>query len=350
MAYTAIDKALNFFQPVNYEGTSSGAKTVTGMGFQPAMIWFKQFDTTRSWVNINAASGVDKAVQFDSVAAEHTNANYLASFDSGGFTTGATPDNGTNTSGGDYMAYSCKGGTKSGITTDGSTTITPTAYNFNASSGMSVVQFAGNETSGAKVAHGLGKVPTMMILKALTGTNSGSNGWNVYHQGMGNTNYLFMNNADAAVASTNRWNDTTPDTVNFTLGSSDAVNVADGNMIAYVFADVKGFSKYGVYEGNANVDGAFVYTGFKPAMVAIKNMDISDSWRLFDNTREGFNPENDYVYCNSSSGQSTDNFFEFCSNGFKLRKTDDVNAANTYIYMALGQSIVASNGVTAKAF
>jgi hypothetical protein len=42
------------------------------------------------------------------------------------------------------------------------------------------------------------------------------------------------------------------------------------SIIAYCFAEKKGFSKFGSYTGNGSTDGPFVYTGFKPAFVILK--------------------------------------------------------------------------------
>ena len=155
------------YKTITYAGTGSGAKVVTGVGFQPDFTWFKQYDATRSWVQIDSVQGVSKAVSSDGDAAQQSNANYLASFDSDGFTTGATQDNGTNTSGGNYVSYSWKAGTTSGLATNGSTTITPSSYSFNQTTGISIITYAGNGTSGAKLAHGLGQVPAVFFVKFL---------------------------------------------------------------------------------------------------------------------------------------------------------------------------------------
>ena len=206
----------------------------------------------------------------------------MQSFDADGFTVGT--DNQFNVSSDGYVSWNLKAGTTSGIATNGSTTITPSTYSFNQTSGFSIIAYTGNVTSGAKLAHGLGAVPKMIIIKNY---DSGSEGWTIYHQALGNTKYIKLNTSAAAVTATNRWNDTTPDDVNITLGDDPSVN-GSTTMIAYCFADIQGFSKAGIWKGNgaANFNnrqvGPYIYTGFRPAVVMSKPVDSGD-WRIFDN-------------------------------------------------------------------
>ena len=152
------------------------------------------------------------------------------------------------------------------------------------------------------------------------------------------------------------YDDTAPTSTVFTLGS--VTNVAE-TMIAYCFADVQGFSKVsGSYVGNANADGTFVYTGFRPAMVITKCVvTASRSWLLFDNKREGFNAADSATAGNNSLAmhlagtESSDNFVDFLSNGFKVRNTSDIlNAAGAQMYTAFAEApFVNSNGVPGNA-
>jgi hypothetical protein len=96
----------------------------------------------------------------------------------------------------------------------------------------------------------------------------------------------------------------------------------------------EGFSKHGLYEGNGNADGAFVYTGFSPAFVMCKSLDSTSNWYVFDNLREGFNLDNDALLWDVTTAEATTDMIELLSNGFKFRIATDPNVAETYLYMA----------------
>ena len=114
----------------------------------------------------------------------------------------------------------------------------------------------------------------------------------------------------------------------------------------------KGFSKFGSYTGNGDADGSFIYTGFKPAMVIIKLYSTgSENWRIFDNKRIGYNPNNYKLYPSLNNTEGTSDLIDLYSNGFKPRSTSvEFNGSgNGYIYMAFGQSLVGSNNVPCTA-
>jgi hypothetical protein len=332
----------DYFNPVGYTGTASGAKVVTGVGFQPDNIFFKLRSGVYAWAAIDAVRGVTKILECDANAAENTNSNYLASFDSDGFSTTATQDTATNSSG-TYMGFSWKAGTTSGIATDGSTTITPSSYSFDQTAGISIIKYTGNSTSGAKLAHGLGAIPKWIIIKNLDATE----GWTVYHEALGNTKYLALNTTAAADTQTNRWNDTSPDSVNITLGDSSGVNTQ--TYIAYCFSEIRGYSKFGSYTGYDTSDGPFIYTGFRPAMVLIKRTSAG-AWWLNNSTVNPINITSlSALRSNSTAAETTDSSetIDVLSNGFKLRSNGgDINYSGVYFYMAFAEfPLVSSNNV-----
>ena len=159
MAYISFQPS-DYFNPVGYTGTASGAKVVTGVGFQPDNIFFKLRSGVYSWAAIDAVRGVTKILECDADGAEGTNLNYLASFDSDGFTTTATQDTGTNSSG-TYMGFSWKAGTTSGLTGG---TITPSAYSFNATSGFGMYKFTGKAIGGSDYAGPITAVANKMLV------------------------------------------------------------------------------------------------------------------------------------------------------------------------------------------
>jgi hypothetical protein len=124
----------------------------------------------------------------------------------------------------------------------------------------------------------------------------------------------------------------------FTLGVSSATN--EGNMVAYCFAPVAGYSSGFSYTGNGSADGVFQYLGFRPRLIMLKRSDSTSNWTLLDTSREGYNVDNDPLYPNLSDAEGTTDLLDITSNGFKLRSTDaSVNAsAATYIGFAWAEA------------
>ena len=330
----------DFFNPVLYTG-NYGVNTITGVGFQPGWTVLKQRDATDSWYNFDAPRGATKSMYWDLTTAEETEASSLTAFNSDGFVLGA--DNAVNQNGSTFVGYNWKAGTTTGIDTTGST-ITPSAYSFNATAGISIVKYTGNDTAGATVPHGLGVAPDMVIVKCLGSANS----WVVQHKSLGPTKYMYLDTTAAAVTATNRWNDTAPTAVNVVLGSTGNTNGSGGDspIIMYSCAEKKGFSKFGSYTGNGDADGAFVYTGFRPAFILTKLSSGSDSWYAYDSKRLGYNPRNDVLTPNSTAAEFSTQRLEIFSNGFKLVSTNgDVNGdGSSYIYAAFAEfPLVSSN-------
>ena len=348
MAYTDIDKPDEYFNTKLYTGTGSSLG-VTGVGFQPDFVWFKNRGTTNSHglqdvvrgfntTGIQSTNGTDADPSFNG-----STLGYVSAVSSDGFTVEA--GNCANASSNNYVSWNWLAGGTASSNTDGSITSNVSA---NTTSGFSIVSYTGNSTSGATVGHGLGSVPNWIIVKDRDNTRS----WTVYHQSIGNTHGIYLNATSAKDDDSVYWNDTTPSSSIFTLGSSNETN-ASASMIAYCFADVQGYSKFGSYTGNGNADGTFVYTGFKPAFVIIKSTGVNN-WGMYDNKRNSFNLVNNKLLPNTSDAENigTANELDFTSNGFKCRATNAATNASgdTYIYMAFAENpFVSSTGVPATA-
>ena len=344
MAYTTVNKSSDYQNTVLYTGNAT-ARSITGVGFQPDLLWIKDRTNTNSHMLADAVRGATKYLVVDGNYAESTDSNRISAFDSDGFSIGT--NNNVNQSLANDIAWNWKAGTTSGITTNGSTTITPSAYSFNATSGFSIVKFTGTATSAQKIPHGLGAAPKFMILKRLGSTDD----WYVYHYGISanpSSEFLILNTTATIGNSGGAWSDTEPDSVNFTVGSRTNVNATDG-MIAYCFAPISGYSKFGTYEGNANADGAFIYLGFKPSWVMFKNCDGLNSWEIRDDKRS-YNLNGDTLWANNSDAGSVGEGIDFLSNGFKCRASGaGQNGSATYVYAAFGQTIVGTNNTPATA-
>ena len=347
MAYTTINKSSLHMNTKLYTGTGADNNAITGVGFQPDFTWLKSRSVAEGHYLQDAVRGATKHLHSQNTDAEATQTNALKSFDSDGFTVGNEADINTNNS--TNVSWNWKAGTTSGITTDGNTTITPSSYSINQTAGFSILKFIGNGVEGAKLAHGLGTTPAMVIIKRTSTTGD----WVVYHKNLTATKSVFLNYADAEAARSPNGYIYSPDATNITLSNHGDINNNGVTTVAYCFAEKTGYSKFGSYVGNGNADGTFVYTGMKPSFILIKNASAGgQSWRLVDNKRIGYNPNNIQLYPNLVNAESTSEYVvDIVSNGFKVRATDSgVNGSgNTMIYLAIGQSLVGSNNVPCTA-
>jgi hypothetical protein len=346
MAYTTITDPSAYFQTALWTGDGS-TPTITNDGnsdLQPDWLWGKnRTGTADNHYLIDSTRGTNKYVFSNSNSAEITNAA-ISSFNSDGFT--LTSDVGLNRSGSTYVGWQWKanGGTTAS-NTDGSITSTVQA---NTTAGFSIVTYTGNNTGGATIGHGLGVAPKVVFTK----TRAIADNWLVYHEGIGATKYLTLNTTSASATSTGAWNDTAPSSTVVTLGSFDNSNDND-NMVAYCFAEKQGYSKFGSYEGNNNADGTFVYLGFKPSFMLIKNIDGTNNWMMLDNKRDTDNPVLNALVANGSGNEFADSgdLCDFLSNGVKMRVAGQgTNNAATFIYMAFAEHpFVSSEGVPTTA-
>ena len=344
MAYTTINKSKDHFNTITYSG-NAGTQSITGVGFQPDLNWTKGRNIGTFHMLTDAVRGATKVLQSNTTTAEQTFASGLTSFDSDGFTAGNSDDINGNYN---YASWNWKAGNSAGSSnTDGSITST---VSVNTTAGFSIVSWTGSNAN-ATVGHGLGVVPKMIIFKNRATATS----WMVYHATQGATKFLRLNTTDAVGTGSTPFNDTAPTSSVFYVGANGDTNGSSQAMIAYCFAEKKGYSKFGSYTGNGSSDGTFVYTGFKPAFLIVKNTtDNSTNWCLYDNKRDTSNPNSIIVLPNGSDADINASAIntDFLSNGFKLRNTDnDRNGSgDTFVYMAFASApLVGTNNVPCTA-
>jgi hypothetical protein len=339
MPYSNIDKPSKYFNTKLYTGNGS-TQSITGVGFSPDWVWTKNRSTADSHELYDIVRGATKRLISHSTAAENTE-TYFSSFDSDGFTLSG---NGNSNGNGNNIVAWCWDANGAGVSnTQGSITSTVSA---NTTSGFSIVSWVATGTVGT-IGHGLGVAPKMIIGKNRTSAYH----WQIGHSSIGWTNQLRFNTG-ASFAST-QWNNTAPTSSVFSVPADYDINKdAGNNSIAYCFAEVKGFSKFGSYTGNGSDDGTFVYTGFKPAFILIKRTDSTGYWYLWDSVRKTFNYNGTVLFPNDSSAESSyvpsNPVVDFLSNGFKLRGSyPEVNASGgTFIYMAFAENpFVSSKGI-----
>ena len=319
-----------------YTGTGALQNIVNAGTFQPDFVWAKSRSNTNFHNLMDSVRGTNKDLYSNSTAAEDTNAQIYTAINSNGFSVGT--DNSANQSGQTFVAWQWqagKGSTSSGTGTGGITSVT---MSVNASAGFSIQTFTiGTITTAGTITHGLGVAPKFIITKARTGTV----GWSTYHASLGNTQYVQLNTTAAAATLSTAWNNTSPDSTVWTVGSAFS---GLGTYVAYCWAEIAGFSKFGSYTGNGSTDVPFIYLGFRPKFVMIKNTTTAGyNWVILDSARNTYNPENLELYPNTSGAEvsgGTTYIEDFLSNGFKVRQTDITWNGNgsTYIYAAFAEN------------
>ena len=343
MAYSTIPKGSLYMNPVLYTGNGS-TQSITGVNFQPDWTWIKNRTDSVSNSLTDIVRGANKGILSNSFDAETTNSSngYLASFDSDGFTT-ANAGGYNNANAKNYVSWNWKANGAGSANTDGDIASTVSA---NTTSGFSICSWTGNGNGSQSVGHGLGLVPKIMFVKNLNSAQV----WRVYVLSLGSDNGMILNTTASAGVDSSLWQSSTASSSIFYLGSSSSTNGNGNSMIAYIFSDIKGFSKMGSYVGNGSTDGTFVYTGFSPSFVLYKDSTSVSDWVMKDNRRPGFNVIDDVLYPNLTNAEGSGADIDFLSNGFKARTT----AANTnknnagFIYMAFAENpFVATSGTNA---
>jgi hypothetical protein len=347
MAYTTINKSSLHFNANKWSGNSS-TQAITGVGFQPDFVWLKQGSGTQRNQLIDAVRGTNVILKSDGNDASGADTDILNSFDSDGYTLGYQDQ--SNDTGATYVGLNWKANGQGSSNTDGSINTTYTSAN--TTSGFSICKWTGSGAN-ATIGHGLGVVPKMIMVKNLATTDS----WNVYHESIGNNKRVFLDTSGAESTTSDAWNTTSPTTSVFSVGTNTGTNKSGDALIAYCFAEKKGFSKFGSYVGNGNVDGVFIYTGFKPKFLMTKYSSGGGTggWLIYNGGLNTVNKDQFFHTEANTSAAWVDNTdrVDFLSNGFKFRDStngDSNTNGGTYIYMAFAEApLVGSNNVPATA-
>ena len=305
------------------------------MNFKPDFLWIKRRDSAQNFSNglLNSVTGIRKGLISNRADAEFTSSgtNDLQSFDNDGFTIGQSNQFSGNDNGGTFVAWSWKAGGTAVSNTDGSITSSVSAA---PDAGFSV----GTVTSRSQadtIGHGLSQAPEMVIYKPRTGSLS----WGVLHTSLSSAGaYLFLESSGTGGSASAYFNSTAPTSSVFSIGSTWGSRDA----VFYAFHSVDGYSAVGSYVGNGNADGTFVYTGFRPAFVLIKNTNDVTHWALWDSKRVAYNVITTALYPSSSDADQTGTslYVDFVSNGFKWRAShNSVNgSSDTFIYLAFAEA------------
>jgi hypothetical protein len=327
----AITKPNQYFDINLYSG-NSGTQTITNSGlFQPDFVWSKCRNVGRSHRLCNSVGGSTREMYSDVTDAEENNGS-MTSFTSTGFNLNNATASAYNASGENYVSWQWKAGGTAVTNTAGSITSQVSA---NPTAGFSVVTYTGTGSSGS-VGHGLGAVPSVILIKARSSTTA----WRMYQANLGITKYLVLNTT-AAEATASMWGSPT-DTAFVIGGTTYEVNETGVTYVAYCFAPVAGYSAFGSYTGNGSTDGPFVFTNFKPKFIMVKPSSTTGEWTMWDSSRDTYNVGDKRLAGDDSASEynNGNGLIDFLSNGFKPRVNHISNNSSgvTYIYMAIAEA------------
>jgi len=332
---------------VLYTGDAAADHNITGVGFAPDFIWIKGRSYAYNHVLFDKIRGTGKYLQSNTTNEEATVGGYLDSFDSDGFDTGG--GGGVNANGVTYVAWNWKAGTSASGATNGAGGSNKTyTASYNADAGFSIVNYVGNSAGGHTIPHHLGAIAEMVIAK----NRDTAGDWRVYHHLLGQSvandahKWLVLNDTAAATDSYDSWWDVEPTSSVFSVGNGDSTNKDGDEHIAYCFRSIDGYSKVGSYTGNDNADGTFVYCGFKPAFVLIKNIATSgEGFVMMNNKSDPSNVVGTYLTAygatveQGTAGTTSSRSIDFVSNGFKIRgNSTEINDGVTHIFYAVAET------------
>ena len=316
----SIVNGANFMAATTYTGNAAArslSNAVNSVSFQPDLVWIKSrtpgatnhalFDSTR---------GTTKYLSSNTTTAETTLAQSLTAFGADGFSLG-TDTTLVNANANSYIAWQ---------------------WRESITAGLDVVSYAGTGVNRT-VAHNLGVAPAMIIVKrSQTGATSN---WQVRHTSIAAANSIQLNLTNQAAAAATVWNSTAPTSSVFSLGTSTDVNASGISYVAYCFAEIAGFSRFGSYTGNGLADGPFVFCGFRPRFVLAKNtINSAAGWFIFDTSRDTFNAASNMLVPNSAGAEApSSTYCDITSNGFKIRASGPTfnESGSSFIFAAFAE-------------
>jgi len=352
------DTPQEYFKAVTYTGNGTG-QSITSVGFQPDLVWIKSRIIANHHQLTDSVRGDNQALASSETYSEYTG---QISLNTNGFSvTGSA--NATNNSSNAYVAWCWKAGGPPDLTSSPTKpfakngvqyetlsaanitagTITPTAMSVNTDAGFSIIQWTGNGLASKTIGHGLDVRPAMIIHKDLDGTDA----WLSWHQSLSSGYYIQLSESNQAFNNVDVWPSAgiTSSVITTTANATRFNNYNGERHIAYCFAEVEGYSKFGSYTGNGSPDGPFVYCGFRPAFVMVKWTSggglTTGSWRIMDTARNLYNPATLDLIANEAVSETTygNDDLDILSNGFKWRSTGsfhNTSGAN-YIFMAFSE-------------
>jgi hypothetical protein len=323
-----------------YTGNGS-TQTITNAGsFKPDFLWIKGRSGATGHQLLDSVRGALGVLASDSSTAETVYGSAQVAFNTNGFTVGGL--GAMNTASATYVGWQWQAG--QGTTSSNTAGSITSTVSVNATAGFSIVTYTGTGVA-ATVGHGLGVAPKFIILKS----RSGALNWAVYHDSLGNTKYVILNSDGTAATAATVWDNTSPTSTVFSIGTGTTTNTNAGNYVAYCWAEIEGFSKFSSHAGNSSANGPFIYTGFRPKYLIIRRYDNSPSeWIIIDSSRNTYNVNVNILEAENANAETVTTVFtgtggqpaaDFLSNGFKIRSAGNhVNSSNNFITIAFAEN------------
>jgi len=384
---TIVDPSAHY-QAVIYDGNTSGqtvsqnsvvASSGNNSTFKPDIALIKCRDGPGNGANMyDECRGDTQGLNVSDDGTEDTESDITTLFGTTGggsltFTGGGSSGD-INTTGRTYVAYMWKAGgaptatnsagagatpTAGSVKIDGANlgsalagTIPATKLSASTTAGISVGTYTGTGSAGT-VAHGLGAIPKMVIVKERA---DDTGAWFVYNSELATdaaTDYLLWDTSGTVQDDATVWNDVAPTSTVFSIGTHVDVNDSAGTpdtYVYYAFAEISGLSKFGSYTGNGNADGDLVITGFKPALTIFRRFDAGNQWIVFDRARDLINPVDARWPVDEATTEASGIDIDYLSNGFKLRNNSAIFNGGSgvttakYIYMAWAENPFGGHG------
>jgi len=314
--------------------TASNSSRVIGTGIQSDLVLTKRRDSTYAILWHDALRGAGRTLYGNDTSAEVNNGSaYIQTFNSDSYGIGGSDNALNGGSGATYVSWTWNAG---GTTVTNTTGGISAQVRANPAAGFSIVTYTGTSASSVTIGHGLGAAPNFIILKNRSATSA----WYCYHSALGANARISLNLTDAAFNGTGLWNSTAPTSTVFSTVQDGASFNNGSNHIAYCWAEVAGYSRFGSYTGNGAADGPFVYCGFRPRWIMIKSTG-TESWGIWDSVRSEYNFADDFLLAQSNAAeQNGPQGVDFLSNGFKVRGNYAINNTNgqAYIFAAYAES------------
>ena len=339
---STIVKGNKYMDATLYAGNTTTVTATNAGGFKPDLVWIKDRTSVAQHVLTDSVRGTSAQLFSSLTNAEQSNSTYVTSFNSNGFTVGVG-NSGTgvvNNTGDNFVGWQWQSG--QGTTSSNTSGTITSTVSVNASAGFSIVTYTGTGAN-ATVGHGLGVAPGMVIVKKRSAAGTA---WMTWHKTFTGLQYLDLSSTGAVASFAGAWNSTIPTSSVISLGTLSDTNASGATFVAYCWAEIAGFSKFGSYTGNGSADGVFVYTGFLPKYIMIKSTSIAGEWAIYDIPRDLYNPMGlgggrlQANTANAETGADSAQYIDFLSNGFKIRNTSgfDNQSSATYIYAAFASN------------
>lgn len=330
-----------YFDVKTYTGTAA-TQNITGLAFQPDLVWMKSRGRALDHALYDRVRGVQLQLESNNVGSETTETTGLTAFNSDGWTMGALDQINGTTATNSYVGWAWKANGAAVTNTDGSISSQVSA---NTAAGVSIVTYTGTGAN-ATVGHGLGVAPSLLIVKR---RDTAGASWIVWQNTLAGTEYLVLDLTAARATLAIVWNSTVPSSTVFSLGTNTFVNASGGTFVAYCFAEVPGFSKFGSYTGNGVVDGPFVFCGFRPRYILFKGAGNVSDWVIKDTARSPNNAALANLGANTNLEENVlpGGAIDILSNGFKIRQTSiNLNQnAVVFTFIAFAENPFGGNNV-----